>query len=83
MATNTAADILIQNLQNWGVDVIFGLPGDGINGIIGSLRNAEKSIRFVQVRHEESAVLMACGYAEYTGKLGVCLARYPYANRSR
>jgi pyruvate dehydrogenase (quinone) len=74
MATSTAADILVQILQHWGVDVIFGLPGDGINGIMESLRAVQKEIRFVQVRHEESAAFMACGYAKYTGKLGVCLA---------
>lgn len=74
MANPTAADVLIQTLHEWGVEVIFGLPGDGINGIMESLRQAKKIIRFVQVRHEESAAFMACGYAKYTGKLGVCLA---------
>ncbi|HYD85128.1 MAG TPA: thiamine pyrophosphate-binding protein, partial [Opitutus sp.] len=66
--------ILVQQLEHWGVEVIFGLPGDGINGIMESLRNARERIRFVQVRHEESAAFMACAYAKYTGKLGVCLA---------
>src|SRR6266536_3036536 len=70
----TAADILIDTIHDWGVDVIFGLPGDGINGIMEALRKREKAIRFIQVRHEESAALMACAYAKYTGRLGVCLA---------
>lgn len=70
----TGGDVLIEVLQDWGVEVVFGLPGDGINGIIESLRKAEKAIRFVQVRHEEAAAFMACAYAKYTGKLGVCLA---------
>src|SRR5215203_2814031 len=70
----TAADILIEVLQDWGVDTIFGLPGDGINGIMEALRKHRDTIRFVQVRHEESAAFMACGYAKFTGKLGVCLA---------
>ena len=70
----TAADVLIEALIDWGVNVIFGLPGDGINGIMESLRQNQKRIRFIQVRHEESAALMACAYAKYTGKLGVCLA---------
>lgn len=73
MAT-TAADVLVQTLCEWGVDAVFGLPGDGINGIMESLRQCQDKIRFVQVRHEESAAFMACGYAKYTGKLGVCLA---------
>lgn len=71
---STAADILIEVLQDWGVDTIFGLPGDGINGIMESLRQCEKKIRFIQVRHEESAAFMACAYAKYTSRLGVCLA---------
>jgi pyruvate dehydrogenase (quinone)/pyruvate oxidase len=70
----TAADVLVETLIDWGVEVIFGLPGDGINGIMESLRTHQEKIRFVQVRHEEAAAFMACGYAKYTGKLGVCLA---------
>jgi pyruvate dehydrogenase (quinone) len=70
----TAADVLIESLIDWGVDVVFGLPGDGINGLMESLRTHKDQIRFVQVRHEESAAFMACGYAKFTGKLGVCLA---------
>src|ERR1700743_3686590 len=70
----TAGDILVECLQEWGVEVIFGLPGDGINGIMEALRKRREKIRFIQVRHEESAAFMACGYAKYTGKLGVCLA---------
>ncbi|MAS33767.1 MAG: pyruvate oxidase [Anaerolineaceae bacterium] len=71
---DTAADILVETLIQWDVKVIFGLPGDGINGIMESLRKRQDEIRFVQVRHEETAALMACGYAKFTGKLGVCLA---------
>ena len=70
----TAADVLIETLIDWGVEVIFGLPGDGINGVMESLRTHQDKIRFVQVRHEESAAFMACGYAKFTGRLGVCLA---------
>lgn len=56
------------------MDTIFGIPGDGINGIMEALRKKQKEIRFIQVRHEESAAFMACAYAKYTGRLGVCLA---------
>ena len=70
----TAAEILIDVLQEWGVDTVFGLPGDGINGIMEALRKKRDEIRFVQVRHEEAAAFMACGYAKFTGRLGVCLA---------
>src|SRR2546421_9743705 len=71
---DTAADVLIETLLDWDVDVVFGLPGDGINGIMEALRTRQDRIRFVQVRHEESAAFMACGYAKFTGRLGVCLA---------
>src|SRR5215211_756291 len=70
----TAADILIETIMDWGVDTVFGLPGDGINGIMEALRVRSDRIRFIHVRHEESAAFMACAYAKYTGKLGVCLA---------
>ena len=70
----TGGDILIDALTEWGVDTVFGLPGDGINGIIEALRTRKDKVRFVHVRHEESAAFMACGYAKFTGKLGVCLA---------
>jgi pyruvate dehydrogenase (quinone) len=72
--SSTASDVLIESLQDWGVDTIFGLPGDGINGIMEALRKRQEQIRFIQVRHEEAAAFMACAYAKYTGKLGVCLA---------
>ena len=70
----TAADVLIDTLHDWGVEVVFGLPGDGINGITEALRKRQEQIRFVQVRHEKSAAFMVCGYAKFTGRLGVCLA---------
>jgi pyruvate dehydrogenase (quinone)/pyruvate oxidase len=72
--TDTAAGVLIDTIHDWGVKVIFGMPGDGINGIMEALRVRQDRIRFVQVRHEEAAALMACAYAKYTGRLGVCLA---------
>ncbi|MBP2298958.1 thiamine pyrophosphate-dependent enzyme [Azospirillum picis] len=70
----TAGDILVDVLVDWGVDTIFGIPGDGINGIIEALRKRKDEIRFIQVRHEEAAAFAACGYAKFTGKLGVCIA---------
>lgn len=72
--TTTGADVLIETLIDWGVDIIFGFPGDGIDGIMESLRTHCEKMRFLQVRHEESAAFMACAYAKYTGRLGVCLA---------
>src|ERR1051326_8240832 len=74
MAARTAGDVLVETLIDWGVNVVFGLPGDGINGLIESLRRRRNDIRFIQVRHEEAAAFAACGYAKWTGRLGVCLA---------
>ncbi|HYG74848.1 MAG TPA: thiamine pyrophosphate-dependent enzyme [Planctomycetota bacterium] len=68
-----AADILVETILDWGVDTVFGIPGDGINGIMEALRKRQDRIRFIQVRHEESAAFMACAHAKYTGRLGVCL----------
>ena len=68
------ADILAESLLDWGVKVVFGLPGDGINGFIESLRQRQNRIEFVLVRHEESAAFMACAYAKYTRRLGACVA---------
>ena len=69
----TGGDILVETLIKWGVDTIFGIPGDGINGVFEALRNRQDKIRFVQVRHEETAAFAACSYAKFTGKLGVVL----------
>ena len=70
----TGGDILVETLIKWGVDTIFGIPGDGINGVFESLRQMQDKVRFIQVRHEEAAAFAACAYAKFTGRLGVCLA---------
>jgi pyruvate dehydrogenase (quinone) len=70
----TVADKLVERLMAWGVDTVFGFPGDGINGVFEALRTHQEKIKFIQVRHEEAAAFAACGYAKYTGRLGVCMA---------
>src|SRR5438067_5607267 len=69
-----ASELLFERLADWGVDTVFGLPGDGINGIMEGLRRHQDRVRFVLVHHEEAAAFMATGYAKSTGRLGVCLA---------
>ncbi|MGH7476696.1 MAG: thiamine pyrophosphate-requiring protein [Longimicrobiales bacterium] len=74
---DTVADFLIKRLSDWGVERIYGYPGDGINGIMGSLQRAEGTdyaIEFVQSRHEELSAFMACAHSKWTGEPGVCLA---------
>jgi pyruvate dehydrogenase (quinone) len=71
---DTAADLFLERLTEWGVDTIFGLPGDGINGFWEAMRKRQNRIRYVHVRHEEVAAMAAVGYAKFTGRLGVCAA---------
>lgn len=68
------SDILVESLIDWDIKIIFGIPGDGINGFMEALRKRQDRIKFVLTRHEESAAFMACAYAKYTGKLGACMA---------
>jgi pyruvate dehydrogenase (quinone) len=70
----TVSDFLVQRLKEWGVQHLYGYSGDGINGILGALDRAGNEPRFIQVRHEESAALMACAHAKFTDSPGVCLA---------
>src|SRR5918994_338332 len=70
----TVSDFLVAHLKRWGVKRLFGYSGDGINGILGALDRAGNDPEFFQVRHEETAALMACAHAKYTGDVGVCLA---------
>jgi len=71
---DTASDLLVERLMDWGVDTIFGLPGDGINGFMEALRKRHDKLRYVHVRHEEAGAMAAVGYAKFTGKLGVCFS---------
>ncbi|MGH3598900.1 MAG: thiamine pyrophosphate-binding protein, partial [Pseudonocardiaceae bacterium] len=72
--SDTAADLMLDRLMDWGVDTVFGLPGDGINGFWEAMRKRQDELRYVHVRHEEVGAMAAVGYAKFTGKLGVCLA---------
>ncbi len=62
----TVSDFLVERLIGWGVDTIFGIPGDGINGVFEALRTRQEKIKFIQVRHEEVAAFAACAYAKFT-----------------
>lgn len=71
MAERTVSDLIVERLQAWGVDRVFGYSGDGINGFMGALRRAQDAVEFVQARHEEAAAFMAVGHGKYTGGVGV------------
>ena len=68
------SDLIVERLIDWGVDTIFGFPGDGVDGFFESLRTHQDKLKFIQVRHEEAAAFAAVGYAKYTGRIGVCCA---------
>ncbi|MET7441884.1 thiamine pyrophosphate-requiring protein, partial [Streptomyces sp. NPDC005568] len=68
------ADHVLQRLREWGVEQVFGYPGDGINGLLAAWGRAEDRPRFVQSRHEEMSAFQAVGYAKFSGRLGVCAA---------
>ena len=70
----TVADFMLSRLAEWGVNRIYGYPGDGINGILGAFERAKDRFSFVQVRHEEEAAFMATAHAKFSGQIGVCLA---------
>ncbi|MBS9373241.1 thiamine pyrophosphate-requiring protein [Rhodococcus sp. B50] len=74
MANPTVADYLLHRLREWGVDHVFGYPGDGINGILAAWTRTGNDPVFVQSRHEEMSAFEAVGYAKFTGRPGVCMA---------
>lgn len=71
----TVSDFLLERLSEWGVERVYGYPGDGINGLLGAFgRRKEGGPRFIQTAHEEICAFMACAHAKYSGEVGVCLA---------
>ena len=68
------ADHLLSRLREWGIEQVFGYPGDGINGILGAFSRADDKPRFIQARHEEMAAFEAVGYAKFSGRPAVCMA---------
>ncbi|MGV9681030.1 thiamine pyrophosphate-requiring protein [Nocardia sp. NPDC003482] len=67
-------DQVVRRLREWGVEQVFGYPGDGINGLVAAFGRADNQPRFVQARHEEMAAFEAVGYAKFSGRVGVCTA---------
>jgi pyruvate dehydrogenase (quinone) len=72
--STTVADRLLERLREWGVEEVFGYPGDGINGLLGAFSRADNQPRFIQARHEEMAAFEAVGYAKFGDKPAVCMA---------
>ncbi|RDI44296.1 pyruvate oxidase [Falsibacillus pallidus] len=74
MFEKRTGEVLTDIMIDWGIDHIYGLPGDSINELMDDLRKKKEEIQFIQVRHEETAALAAASYGKLTGKLGVCLS---------
>ena len=70
----TASDLIWRRLSDWGVKHAFGYPADSAAGLLDALERPDASIAFVRARHQEAAAFMACGYAKFSGRVGVCLA---------
>ncbi|MGP4011259.1 thiamine pyrophosphate-requiring protein [Streptomyces sp. 4N124] len=68
------SDHVLARLREWGVEHVFGYPGDGINGLLAAWGRAEDQPRFIQSRHEEMSAFQAVGYAKFSGRVGVCAA---------
>ncbi|MEH2026034.1 acetolactate synthase large subunit [Nostoc sp.] len=66
------AELLVQCLENEGVQYIFGLPGEENLHVLEALKHS--SIKFITTRHEQGAAFMADVYGRLTGKAGVCLS---------
>src|SRR5690625_7135932 len=70
---DTVGDFILRRLTDWGVQRIFGYPGDGISGLMGALDRASSRFDYVRVRHEEMSAFMAGGHCTFTCAGGVCL----------
>ena len=68
---STVAEIMVATLKASGVQRVYGIPGDSLNGFTDAMRR-DGSIAWEHVRHEEGAAFAAAGEAALTGELAVC-----------
>ena len=68
----TVSDILIRQMAAWGIKYVFGLPGTSSLGVVDAIRK-NTYIRYIQVRHEQTAAFMASAYGKLTGNIAACL----------
>ena len=71
-ASSTVSDIMIEQMAELGLRHVFGIPGTSILGVVDSIKKNDK-ITFIQVRHEQTAALMASAYGKLTGHVAACL----------
>ena len=68
------ADFVLKRLRQWGIELVYAYPGDGINGLVAAFGRADDQPQFIQTRHEEMAAFAATGFAKFSGRVGVCMA---------
>ncbi|WP_078546460.1 thiamine pyrophosphate-binding protein [Litchfieldia alkalitelluris] len=73
MLQPTVASLMLNQLEAWGVQRIYGVVGDAILGLMDAI-GKQKSIQFIAVKHESVAAMMASAEAKLTGNIGVCAA---------
>jgi pyruvate oxidase/acetolactate synthase-1/2/3 large subunit len=72
-ADKTVSEVLIDQIAEWGVNYVFGVPGTSTLGVVDAVRKNSK-IKYIQVRHEEVAAFMASAYGKLTGHVAACLS---------
>ena len=70
---HTVSDVLINQIAEWGVKYVFGIPGTSTLGIVDAVRKSNGKVRYIQVRHEETAAFMASAYGKLTGHVAACV----------
>ncbi len=70
---HTVSDVLINQIAEWGVKYVFGIPGTSTLGVVDAIRKSNGKVKYLQVRHEETAAFMASAYGKLTGHVAACL----------
>ena len=69
----TVSQVLIDQIAAWGVQYVFGIPGTSTLGVVDAIRKSNGKVKYLQVRHEETAAFMASAYGKLTGHIAACL----------
>jgi thiamine pyrophosphate-dependent acetolactate synthase large subunit-like protein/rubredoxin len=72
-AEYTVSQVLINQIAEWGVQYVFGIPGTSTLGVVDAIRKTNGKVKYIQVRHEQTAAFMASAYGKLTGHVAACL----------
>jgi len=72
-AEHTVSEVLINQIAEWGVQYVFGIPGTSTLGVVDAIRKTNGKVKYIQVRHEQTAAFMASAYGKLTGHVAACL----------